>query len=57
MQNAGMYRKALNQRFSYIGKNNYLSYLFRVSRVHESDSVKRQASGHWGKIDTIIKRY
>lgn len=54
IQNDRMYRKALNQRFSYIGKNNYLSYVFRVARVHDSDSVKRQVSGHWGRMSQYL---
>lgn len=50
VQGDKMYRKALYERFTYIGKSNYLSYVFRVAGVHDSKVVKQQVRGHWHKM-------
>ncbi len=42
-----IYRKTLHSKFTYIGKRNYISYVFRVSKVHNSKNVKRQMKGHF----------
>ena len=42
-----IYRRTLHSRFTYIGKRNYISYVFRVSEVHKSKNVKRQVKGHF----------
>ncbi len=42
-----IYRRTLHSRFTYIGKRNYISYVFRVSEVHNSKNVKRQVKGHF----------
>lgn len=49
-----IYRKALNQRFSYIGKNNYLSYVFQLARIHDSVEEKRQVSGNWNNMSNYL---
>lgn len=50
IQGDKMYRKALYERFTYIGKSNYLSYVFRVAGVHDSKVIKQQVRGHWRKM-------
>lgn len=42
-----IHMRTLHSRFTYIGKRNYISYVFRVSEVHNSKSVKRQVKGHY----------
>lgn len=42
-----IYKRTLHSRFTYIGKRNYISYVFRVSEVHNSKNVKRQVKGHY----------
>ena len=42
-----IYKRTLHSRFTYIGKRNYISYVFRVSDVHNSKNVKRQIKGHY----------
>ena len=42
-----IYRRTLHSRFTYIGKRNYISYVFRVSEVHKSKNVKRQVKSHF----------
>lgn len=42
-----IYKRTLHSRFTYIGKRNYISYVFRVSDVHNSKNVKRQVKGHY----------
>lgn len=55
-QNSGMYRKAINERFSYIGKNNYLAYVFRVAKIHKSKEAKRQIKKHWQSLESYIDK-
>ncbi len=54
MKNKIIYRKALNQHFSYIGKNNYLSYVFQLARIHDSVEEKRQVSGNWNNMSNYL---
>lgn len=42
-----IYKRTLHSRFTYVGKRNYISYVFRVSEVHNSKNVKRQVKGHY----------
>lgn len=55
-QNTAMYRKTLNARFSYVGKNNYLSYVFRVAKIHSSTMVKHQIKGHWKNLENYLEK-
>lgn len=49
-----IYRKTLHSRFTYIGKRNYISYVFRVSEVHNSKNVKRQVKGHYKLFEKYL---
>lgn len=42
-----IYMRKLHTRFTYIGKRNYISYVFRVADFHECSNVKRQVKGHY----------
>lgn len=45
--NDDMYMRTLYTRFTYIGKRNYVSYVFRVAKEFESKNIKRQIKGHF----------
>jgi RNA-directed DNA polymerase len=52
-----MYMRALYTRFTYIGKRNYVSYVFRVANEFESKNIKRQVKGHFNIFnDYLIRR-
>ncbi len=49
-----IYKRTLHSRFTYIGKRNYISYVFRVSEVHNSKNVKRQVKGHYKLFEEYL---
>ena len=51
-----MYMRKLYKRYTYIGKRNYLSYVFRVAKAHESKNVKRQMSGHFEDFNKYLAK-
>ncbi|WP_407409914.1 antiviral reverse transcriptase Drt2 [Acinetobacter sp.] len=54
--NHNMYMRTLYTRFTYIGKRNYLSYVFRVSREFESKNIKRQVKGHFNIFNDYLAK-
>lgn len=54
--NQGMYMKTLYSRFTYIGKRNYLSYAYRVSKVFESKNIKSQVKSHFGTFNDYLDK-
>ena len=51
-----IYRRTLHSRFTYIGKRNYISYVFRVSKVHNSKNVKTQVKGHYNLFKEYLNK-
>ena len=51
-----MYMRKLHTRFTYIGKRNYISYVFRVANVHDSNNVKRQVKGHYKLFNEYLAK-
>lgn len=51
-----MYMRKLHTRFTYIGKRNYISYVFRVSDIHESNNVKKQVKEHYKLFNTYLAK-
>ncbi len=53
---SSMYMRKLHTRFTYIGKRNYISYVFRVANVHDSNNVKRQVKGHYRLFNEYLAK-
>lgn len=51
-----MYMRKLHTRYTYIGKRNYLSYVFKVAKIHDSKNVKRQMSGHLNVFNNYLSK-
>lgn len=51
-----MYMRKLYKKYTYIGKRNYISYVFRVAQIHDSKNVKRQISGHFNDFNNYLDR-
>lgn len=51
-----MYMRKLHTRFTYIGKRNYIGYVFRVANVHDSNNVKRQVKGHYRLFNEYLAK-
>lgn len=49
---AKVFRRKLYDRFTHIGKRNFVSYAFKASKKMNSKELKRQLRRHWG----ILKR-
>lgn len=50
-----IYRRKLYRKFSYIGKQNFISYALRAARTSSSLAIRRQIRGHWKKLKQIIR--
>ncbi|MGP5313339.1 antiviral reverse transcriptase Drt2 [Psychrobacter faecalis] len=53
---SSMYMRKLHTRFTYIGKRNYIGYVFRVANVHDSNNVKRQVKGHYRLFNEYLAK-
>lgn len=51
-----MYMRKLHTRYTYIGKRNYLSYVFRVTKIHNSKNVKRQMKSHFDTFNQYLNK-
>jgi len=49
-------RRKLNDRHSYVGKRNFVSYAHRAARVTGMGGIKRQISRHWIALEEVIAR-
>lgn len=54
LNGAKIYRRTLHSRFTYIGKRNYISYVLRVSDIHNSKNIKRQVKGHYNLFNQYL---
>lgn len=54
--NHDMYMRTLYTRFTYIGKRNYVSYVFRVAKEFESKNIKRQVKGHFNIFNDYLSK-
>lgn len=53
---SGIYMRTLHTRFTYIGKRNYISYVFRVADIHKSNNVKRQVKSHYKLFNQYLAK-
>lgn len=51
-----IYMRTLYTRFTYIGKRNYVSYVFRVAKIFESKNIKRQIKGHFNVFNEYMTK-
>lgn len=54
--NHNMYMRTLYTRFTYIGKRNYVSYVFRIAKEFESKNVKKQVKGHFNVFNDYLDK-
>lgn len=54
--NKNINKKTLYKRYTYIGKNNYISYAFRVAKEFNSKNVKQQVSGHLNIFNNYLDK-
>lgn len=50
-----IYLRTLHERFTYIGKRNYVSYTFRVAKEFQSKNIKRQIKSHFNTFNDYLK--
>jgi RNA-directed DNA polymerase len=49
-------RKQLNVRYSYRGKQNYVSYALRAAEEFNEPAIKKQIRRHWKKLNAIVSK-
>ena len=47
-------KRKLFDRYSHLGKRNFISYVFRLSRIVNDPAPRRQVRKHWRKINLLI---
>lgn len=50
-----IYRKGLYERFTHLGKRNFIKYAYRASTIMNSPEIKRQTRRHWKKLHDEIQ--
>jgi RNA-directed DNA polymerase len=51
-----IYRRSLYERFTHLGKRNFIKYAYRASKIMNSAEIKGQTSRHWKKINAAIQQ-
>lgn len=49
-------RRKLNQRYSYIGRRNFISYAHRAADITRAQEIKKQVSRHWPSLEKAASR-
>ena len=47
-------RRKLHLRYSYLGRHNFISYVFRAARIMRDPGMKKQIKPHWHKLQALI---
>jgi RNA-directed DNA polymerase len=50
-----VYRKGLYDKFTHLGRHNFIRYAYRASKIMNSAEIKSQTSRHWKKINIEIQ--
>ncbi|MGQ0700913.1 MAG: antiviral reverse transcriptase Drt2 [Panacagrimonas sp.] len=48
--------KKVFKKYTYLGRQNYLSYVFRSSAVLQDEAIKWQMKPHWKKVKAEVKK-
>lgn len=51
-----IYKKSLYEKYSHLGKQNFLTYMKRAIDITKSEKIKQQMKGHWPKLQKEINR-
>lgn len=46
----GIYRRKLYQKYSYLGRRNFITYGHRAARILDSDAIRGQLKPLWGRL-------
>lgn len=52
--NSKIYKKTLYERYSHLGKRNFISYAIKASKIMGSKSIRSQIRNHWKKLNQEI---
>ena len=47
-------RRQLHLRYSYLGRHNFTSYVYKAARIMGDPGIKRQIKSHWLKLQALI---
>jgi Reverse transcriptase (RNA-dependent DNA polymerase) len=52
-----IFRKHIYKKYSHLGKQNYISYSYRSSKILRSIKIRQQLSRHWKQIHTYMDKW
>jgi hypothetical protein len=50
-----LFKKSLYNRYSHLGRRNFLTYGYNAARKMKSDAIRKQLRGLWGRLQDEIK--
>lgn len=51
-----VYRKSLYEKYSHLGRNNFITYAYRSAEGMKSQAIRRQIRRHWKKLHKEIEK-
>jgi hypothetical protein len=48
------YRKSLYEKYSHLGRRNFIAYAKRAAEIMDSRAIRRQVRGHWKQLHNVI---
>jgi RNA-directed DNA polymerase len=51
-----VYRKSLYEKYSHLGRNNFITYAYRSAEGMKSKAIRRQIRRHWKKLHKEIEK-
>lgn len=51
----GVYRRKLYQKYSYLGRRNFITYGHRAAKIMNSDAIRGQLKPLWGRLQAEIE--
>ena len=49
-----IYKREIYERYTHLGKRNFLSYAYRASKKMKDKSIRRQLARHWDRIQKML---
>ncbi|MBD2304003.1 group II intron reverse transcriptase domain-containing protein [Chroococcidiopsis sp. FACHB-1243] len=49
-----VYRKTLYEKYTHLGRRNFITYAMRAAEIMESDAIRRQVRSHWKQLHDAI---
>ena len=52
-----LYRNKIYEKYSHLGKKNFISYALRAAKILSAPEIKKQIKGEWHRLHRLLQKY